>query len=347
MKGPNTHWRISPVAWLPIALAIVAESVSNALRAYGLGMHLDRFTVSLYDHQVSIAGAVLVLAAVAVSLSQARAAWVALTPSGPARQRIVAGFAAALLLSISITAMASHILEAQRAKVADEGGARGRYDRAQAAYNKAAGELATLSGVRSIADVKAALNAAPVSRTVFSRTKECTDVTREDSFRDCKPILDLRQEMGKAIRKAELEPEAHRLRAELASLSRPEEATASESAVAGMWAWIMGLGVVFVATFGTVIFARAEVARPPTANDNAAAPSAAKPVPPTNGGQPVIPHDHPVIVALRRTKRPLSNDELATEMGVTKGEASKRWREVSDQLTVTREGRELRIALAA
>ncbi len=98
------------------------------------------------------------------------------------------------------------------------------------------------------------------------------------------------------------------------------------------------------------------------ANDNVRPPSVARTAtsaptpPPTNGGHsapiPVmpeacVPHDHPVIVALRRTKRPLSNDELATEMGVTKGEASKRWREVSGQLTVTREGRELRIALAA
>lgn len=263
---PELKWKISPAAWLPIGLAIAAEVASNGLRAYGLGAHLDRLTITVADRPVSVAGAVLVLAAAAISLAQARAAWVALTP-GPARQRIVAGFAAVLLLSISTLAMASHILEAQRANVADEGGARGRYDRVKAAYDAAAAELSALGDVRTIADVRAAMDAAPVSRRVFTRTSECTDVTRDDSFASCKPILDLRQEMAKAIRKHELEPEAARLAGELAAIDRPEKASASEGAVSGLWGWLMGIGVVFVATFGAVIFARPERSGP--ANDNA------------------------------------------------------------------------------
>lgn len=265
MQTTTTRWRVSPLAWVPISAAVAAESVSNALRAYGLGMHLDRFTVHVpvsgAVYPVSIAGAVLVLAAVAVSLSQARAAWVALTPSGPARQRIVAGCTAALLLAISITAMASHILEAQRAKTADEGGLRGRYDRAKKAYDKAQAELGALAGVRTIAEVRAAMDAAPVGRDVFRRTVQCTDVTRQDSFEACRPILDLRQEMGRAIRKAELEKASASEQATLAGLQRPEEARADEAWVSGVWAWIMGLGVVLVATFGTVLFARVDQVR--------------------------------------------------------------------------------------
>lgn len=263
---PEMKWKISPAAWLPIGLAVAAEAVSNGLRAYGLGTHLDRFTVTVAERPVSIAGAVLVFAALAVSLAQARAAWVALTP-GPARQRIIASFAAVLLLSISTLAMAGHILEAQRAKTADEGGARGRYDRAKSAYDAAAAELAVLGDVRTIADVRAAMDAAPVSRRVFARTAQCTDVTRDDSFAACKPILDLRQEMAKAIRKHELEPDVARLASELAALDRPEKASASEGALSHWWGWLMGLGVVFVATFGSVIFARPERGAP--ANDNA------------------------------------------------------------------------------
>ena len=114
MTASTTIWRISPAAWVPITIAVVAEATSNALRAYGLGTHLETFTLSLFGYEVSVAGSVLVLAAVAVSLSQARAAWVALLP-GMARQRIVAGLIATLLLAVSITAMASTILEAQRA----------------------------------------------------------------------------------------------------------------------------------------------------------------------------------------------------------------------------------------
>jgi hypothetical protein len=106
-------WRVSPAAWLLILPAIGAEALSNALRAYGLGAHLHQFSITVHGHPVSLAGGVLVLAAVAVSLSQARTA--ALTP-GSLRQRIVCGLGAVLLLAISITAMVGLILEAQRAK---------------------------------------------------------------------------------------------------------------------------------------------------------------------------------------------------------------------------------------
>lgn len=351
MKAHTTHWRVSPVAWLPISLAIVAESVSNALRAYGLGTHLDRFTVDIQGHPVSIAGAVLVLAAVAVSLSQARAAWVALTPSGPARQRIVAGIAAALLLSISITAMASHILEAQRAKVSDEGGARGRYDRAKAAYDTAAAELDKLGNPRPVPVIQAEVTATKIDMAVWRRSQQCADISRDDTKKACEPILALYKERGAAARKAELEPEVKRLRGELSKLDRPEEATASESAVSGIWAWIMGLGVVFVATFGTVIFAQVEAARPATANDNTSLGASGADQhprqPPTNGGQPqpvTIPANHPVIVALRRGPV-ASNDELATRLGETKGEATKKRGEVAGFIVERRVGRRLEIDL--
>lgn len=269
MTTNSTRWRVSPVAWVPIALAIVAEAVSNALRAYGLGAHLDRFTVVLGDHPVSLAGAVLVCAAVAVSLTQARAAWVALTP-GALRQRIVSGMAALLLLAVSITAMASHILEAGRAKVADENSDRGRFERALSAYEMAKSEQGKLAGVRSIEAVRAAMDAAPVSRSVFARTKQCTEVTREDSFAACKPILDLRQEMAGAIRKVELDAKVPALKSALDRLPAPEKASASEEVVAGIWAWIMGLAVVLVATFGTVIFARVDTATPAASTASAA-----------------------------------------------------------------------------
>jgi hypothetical protein len=119
MHSSTTNWRIPPWAWVPVGAAISAEAVSNALRAYGLGQHLENFTITIYGQPVSLAGSVLVLAAIAISLSQARAAWIALTPA-PLRQRIIAGVAAGLLLAVSVSAMASHIIEAQRTKAAHE-----------------------------------------------------------------------------------------------------------------------------------------------------------------------------------------------------------------------------------
>lgn len=339
-KPTTTVWRIPLAAWPVIGLAVAAESVSNALRAYGLGTHLDRFTIQHQGFTVSLAGAVLVLASVAVSLSQARAAWIALTP-GPARQRIIAGLSGVLLLAISVTAMASHILEAQRVKVAEEGTERSRYDRARAAYDRVAAELRSLASARTMAEIKAAMAAAPVSRAVFRRTSECTDVTRQDSFAACRPILDLRQEMGRAIRKAELEPEAARLKAELDRTQRPEVATASERMVADLWGWIMGFGVVFVATFGTVIFARVETVAPQAA----ASPKASRPA---TFSRSAAEQDLCTLLALGRTVP--DQDHLAARWGVAKGTVSKwlaAWQAAGTIPARNRDGRRNTLSLVA
>ena len=258
------------------------------------------------------------------------------------RQRLLI---AVLLLAVSITAMASHIMDAQRAKVADESGDRGRYDRAKAAYDKAVGELTPLAGVRTIAAVRAGMDQAPVPAAVFQRTKQCTEVTRDDSFAACKPVLDLRQEMAQAIRKRELDGELPRLKADLDRLQRPEEANASETALAGWWAWIMGIAVVLVATFGTVVFARVETVPPGSANDNRRTASGS-PIPPLSGGHPAPdPIEHAVITALRKAGRPLSNRELANALGVSEGEATKTRAEVGDRLDVSKAGKALQIQL--
>ena len=77
MTTSTTTWRIPRAAWIMVGLAVSAEATSNALRAYDLGRHLERLTITFCDMRLSLAGIVLVLAAIAVSLSQARAAWVA------------------------------------------------------------------------------------------------------------------------------------------------------------------------------------------------------------------------------------------------------------------------------
>lgn len=276
MHSHTTSWRIPPWAWVPVGAAITAEAVSNSLRAYGLGQHLEHFTITIRGVNVSLAGSVLVLAAIAISLSQARAAWIALTPN-PLRQRIVAGLAAALLLAVSVSAMASHILEAQRAKVADEGGARGAYDRAEAAYKRAAAELEALGNPRPVSVIQAEVKAFPIDWALWKRSKQCEDATKPDTQAYCAPLLALYRERGQAARKTELEPEVARLRDELGRLSRPEAATSEEAVIGGYWAWIMGAAVVFVATFGAVIFARPTIESDNPAPSKQRIPGNAKP----------------------------------------------------------------------
>lgn len=272
MTTQTTTWRVPAWAYGPLGAAIVAEAVSNALRAYGLGQHLEHFTVSYRGTDISLAGSVLVLAAVAISLSQARAAWVALTPN-PIRQRIVAGFAAALLLAVSVSAMASHILEAQRAKEGAEAGASTDYKNAKAFYDGFAGQVEALKrfGVtkdalprpREAIDAEINRINTKLDWAIWVRSKKCTDITKPESNKECAPVLALYEEQGAFASLVQLQPSLIDAKAKLEALPKPvEAATTAEETVSGYWAWIMGLAVVFVATFGSVIFAETSIHSP-------------------------------------------------------------------------------------
>jgi hypothetical protein len=246
-----------------VGLAVSAEATSNALRAYDLGSHLEKLTVSVYGLPLSLAGIVLVLAAIAVSLSQTRAAWVALTP-GDTRQRIVAGIAACLLLSISITAMASHILSAQRAKVGDETKDRNGYHDAKKLYDDSVAELKKVHDAVTVAEAQAALDLAKtqVDDNIWRRTNGCTEVTAKASKGECRPYIQgkpaLDADLAKATRKAELEAKLPGLKTDL-----DRQHLTSEATVSWGWAWIMGIGVVMIATFGPAIFAKVETIAAP------------------------------------------------------------------------------------
>ena len=377
------RWRIPALAWIPITLAVSAEATSNALRAYGLGSHLEQFTVDLFDTPVSVAGAVLVLAAIAVSLSQTRAAWVALTP-GDTRQRVVSGIAAFLLLAISISAMASHILEAQRAKSGDEGTSRASYDRASEAYNAAQADYATVKQSLTVAAVRAAMDATAIDPKIRARTHGCTDVTTRTSQDECEPVTRQRPALAAAERKAEIEAKLPALKSALDALKRPEVQAATEQRVSGLWAWIMGIGVVMIATFGPAIFAtvskvevadRVSVSSPEETFSELKARALANvsfsplatmfsgelpdrfpendPTPPRKRRKiERLPENvidfrtHPVITALKHNGGSVaSNRELAKLMNVTDGESSKRVQEIEGQLDIHRVGKEVRIAL--
>ena len=73
--------------------------------------------------------------------------------------------------------------------------------------------------------------------------------------------------------------------------------------------------------------------------------SVAKPVMVATVSEPEIEVD-PVIAALRRVKRPVTNDELAAILGVTKGTASHKVAALNGVIRKDRVGREVAISLA-
>lgn len=282
----TTRWRIPPVAYVPIGLAIGAEAISNGLRAYGLGENLEAFTVSVLGVPISLAGGVLVMAAAAVSVSQARAAWVMCAP-GPWQRRAIGALFTALLVTVSVTALRSHIQDAERAKIGEQTKATNDYKNAKGAYDRALAEYEKVKDAATPASVQARMDAIPVDASIRKKTNNCTDVTREASRRECAPVTAMAPALADANRKAELELQLPMLKADLDRQHRPEETTEAEADVVSFWGWLMGLGVVLLATFGAVLFAESEVvSEPETVSEEAprsvpASPEIPKSVPPT------------------------------------------------------------------
>ena len=116
------------------------------------------------------------------------------------------------------------------------------------------------ASVRTVDQVKAEIDAAKVSAKVLEYTNGCRAFEKDlaQFRRSCQPLLQLRSQMADAQRKAELEAKVPYLKAAADALKPTEQAAAAETGVSQAWGWIMGFAVVFVATFGPVIFARPE-----------------------------------------------------------------------------------------
>lgn len=356
MTTPSMRWRIPLWAWAPIALAICAEACWNALRAYGLGRHIDGATLATNiwsgEVEISLAGVVLVLAALAVSLSQARAAWTTLRP-GPLRLRIVSGLAAALLLTVSLSSGISHLLEANRAKVSDGSGARKAYDDTARALERKEKELAGLGNPRPVRVVQADVQSLRIDAGVWRRSGQCSDITRDDTRDACQPVLALYKERWAAARKAELDQEVDALRADLAAMKRPDAEDAQESWANIVSAWAMVFAIVALATFGPVIFAVPIIL--PVDPGPLVRHDAPDTSPPPRGRRlAVVPKDvpprhMPVVHALMRNGGAVdSNQALAELMSCSEGESTKRvdMALADGWIVIERIGKTKRIALS-
>jgi hypothetical protein len=357
---PSYRWEVPRWAWLPIITAIIAASVSNALRAYELGTHLDAFTLTAYGYTVSISGVVLVFAAVAVSAAQPRAAWVAFMVKGWSAQRVFAIPTVALLVFVSATSIATHLLEAERNKTGDEQGQSGDYSRDEATYNAAKAKLDRYAEMekegtktRTTTEVRQAMDNARVPPSTWRNTKQCTDtelLKGKLNYEACKPILDLREENGRAIDKARQEQILAEASVALAGKPKIVEASEAETFISKKWAWAMAAAIVFLETFGTMIWARRveiePVQLPKVSVGTPRVSTVSEDQKPVAGkvSEHLITGQHAeVFKALYRIGRPATNNELAETMGVCKGEASKRVDEMNGMLSKVKLGREVAI----
>lgn len=267
-------------------VATAAEAASNALFAYELGGH---FPVTAYGVTVPLDAAALGAVAVAIAIFQARAATLLFRDG----VQLVPALFLVACVTYSSGAMSAHLFKLQRLQADREADARRGYTLAETALRDAAAErdrlaaeLAGLGSPRPVAEIKAAMDAADVPARIFSRSVQCTDITEDRTREACKPITDLRQELGRAYRAAELAPEiataagkVERSRKALAGIQAPAVPSARERFLADWLPWLFAGVIELTATFGFALAYRPAPRRPRVAATPDPVPAAPTPSP--------------------------------------------------------------------
>lgn len=243
----------------PMAVQVVAAASASLSAAY--------YAAQAPEIAVAIAGWVfnpvaigLGLTAFALDLVKPQMLRAAGTPGGVAR-RIAAGAIFGVLFLASMIAVDGMMMKFRSDWAAGRGNAISAYADAKREVDRLAKEIELLGSPRPVATVQAAVQAYRIDGAVWRRSKQCEDISRDDTKEACRPILELYKERGAAARKAELEPQLASARAKLEKIDPPKAADPQAAALA---AWlgsdeaktaylmvaILGFGVELVACFG-------------------------------------------------------------------------------------------------
>ncbi|OYW52319.1 MAG: hypothetical protein B7Y80_20070 [Hyphomicrobium sp. 32-62-53] len=364
----------TPSAWqrLPSRAAVAVETVrlgSAGLNASYYGM------LGLVAHPA--AGVGLGLVAFAADYSKGATLTAAMTKGHGFGRRLAAWLVFVVLFVASMIAVDGVLMKLRSALVAGPANTISAHDRASGEYRASVAELDKLGTVRTPEAIRADMDGAPVSRAVFRRTAECTDITKDASLAACKPLLELRKEMALAIRKRELEAARDAAKVRLDALGpRPSSADPQAEVLAGAlegygvspglvaygMVAIIGFAIELVACFGLYVLGNRRTLGKPAndrpanvpANVAANVPAPSGPVPPRGGRKAsamsanVVPFagKRAALAALQQAGGPVSNRQLARLMGVSDGEASKRVRELGGLVNVERRGRCVMVWLA-
>lgn len=365
--------KLSPVgliAGLGACLLIGASATIGTMYAYTLGLKYG-LPIALAFGAMALGGELLK----PVALERAFAAgW--RKPVTLAACLLVAAVAVAYSLAAELAFSAgSRGDQAAARKAAVEGAATARGN-----AQRASDELARLKPSRTVAEVQAAIaGARPVCSVQVSHGVRNKEV--------CSKPPALLAELGRAQRRAELEAALGRAQAGIAAGAGVGAADPAAAAVStylaaagivvdelGTWLHLLPVLLLEVGSLFGLLIARAcqpTVATPCSVASVGAPENVFQaPVAPANVVEPLpanvvqlagkrrlgpmarqtsVPTvgKHPVLEALDQAGRQLNVSELGKAMGVTTGEASKRWREVEAELAVRKVGKHVMVARRA
>ena len=272
----------------PRTLAVQAVTLSSAtLSAAYYTAQAPQTAITV--HGVEVAPWVIFFAVTAFALDSAKPLMmqVAGTPERGAARRLVAGLTFLVLFVGSMIAVDGMMMKLRSDWAAGRGGAIGHHKEAKKAVEELEAAMAAVGPARPVAEINAQIKAYPIDMVVWRRSKECQEISRDDTKKLCEPILALYQERGRAARRTELEPKLAEARARLAGMDPPKSADPQAEAWSRATGWdetlvayvmvaVLGLAIEIVACFGTWIAMQPRQSGSPEAKDNEPPKAAAK-----------------------------------------------------------------------
>ena len=206
---------------------------------------------------------------------------VAGTPERDFLRRSAAGVCFLVLFVGSMIAIDGVLMKCRSDWAASRGGTIGFYNDAKKSLSEVEEELHRLGPTRPVAEINALIAKHPIDMGVWRRSKECQEITRDDTKKLCDPILALYQERGRAARRTELEPKLAEARSKLAGIDPPNSADPQVEALSKVLGWdetvvtyaivaILGFAIEIVACFGTWIALQPPAQLRAGTNDNGA-----------------------------------------------------------------------------
>ena len=246
-------------------------------------------------------------------------------------RRFAAGAVFAVLFVASMIAVDGMLMKLRSDWAATRGNAINAHADAQRQVRDLESEIAALGNPRPVSVLQAEVQSEKIDMGIWRRSKECSDITRDESKTACQPILALYKERGAAARKAEIEPQLAQARAKLEAIDPPKTADPQAEALAKAFGFdqavisylliaIIGFGLEIVACLGVWILQRPRPAAAPQMAKGARATGKAE------GPSQGLDRLTAAVLAAGGTLR-AENRDVAALLGVTEGCASK-WRKV-------------------
>jgi hypothetical protein len=205
--GTDHHHRVLKMVGYAAAAAFCAVSVCANLR-YGLSLGADPLDKATYA-----------TASVAADVFKMAAPMLAATLWGK-RLRVLASLGLLLWLgcvSWSLTSAIGFALSSRGEAIAERAAGAATRHSWEATVNRTETQLATLGKYRPPDVIRAELAAAAVPQHIWRRSRQCFDLTLEESRLACAPVLSLRRELAAAEAAERLEAQVAAGRNQLAT----------------------------------------------------------------------------------------------------------------------------------